>query len=377
MSNPTETNTSGVADFVAAMETIAPVALAQEWDNVGLLAGDPSADAHRVLCCIDLTPAVVDEAIEQRTDLVMAYHPPIFRPINKLHADSRNTDAAVYRCIRNGIAIYSTHTALDAADGGTNDVMATLCGIKKTEPLEYVDEPGGRSFKLVVFAQPSQVDAIADAMFAAGAGHIGDYSHCSYRSAGYGTFLGGSTTQPVVGQPGRVERIKETRLESIVPADALPAVLAAMIKANPYDEPAYDIYPLEAKPVRGIGRVGRLPRRCATSTLAQKLQRQTGAHNVQIVGDAGQTVDTAIIVVGAAGSLPFRRSLTSNDVVITGEIRHHDALSIQRSGCTAIALGHWASERPALRPLSSKLEVLLPEVKVSVSNADRDPFVAA
>ncbi len=376
MNHHTETKPSTVADFVAAMEKIAPVALAQDWDNVGLLAGDPCAEAQRVLCCIDLTPAVVDEAIAQQTDLIMAYHPPIFRPINKIRADSSNTDAAVYRCIRNGIAIYSTHTALDAADGGTNDIMAALCGIKKTEPLEYVDQPGGRSFKLVVFAQPSHVDAIADAMFAAGAGHIGDYSHCSYRSPGYGTFLGGPESRPVFGQPGRSERIKETRLESIVPADALPAVLAAMTKANPYDEPAYDIYPLQAKPVRGIGRVGHLPRRCATSTLAQKLQRQTGATSVQLVGNAKQTVDTAIIVVGAAGSLPFRRTLMTSDVIITGEIRHHDALSIHRAGCTAIALGHWASERPALRPLSLRLESLLREVTVSVSDDDCDPFAA-
>ena len=150
-------NTTTVADFCRVMDEIAPPALAQEWDNVGLLAGDPSAEANRVLLCIDLTPGVADEAIKKKADVVMAYHPPIFKPMATLRADSAGTDGIVFRCIANGIAIYSTHTALDAADGGTNDVIAALCGIEQTEPLEFVPTPGRRESKIVVFVPTGEV----------------------------------------------------------------------------------------------------------------------------------------------------------------------------------------------------------------------------
>ncbi len=377
-----------VADVCDAMEAIAPCGLAQEWDNVGLLVGDPSARVRRVLTCIDLTPDVVDEAIKKKTDFVMAYHPPIFKPVARLRADSHETDALVFRCIKHGIAIYSMHTALDAADGGTNDVIAELCGCRATEPLEYVDEPGvdqqagsASECKLVVFVPKEHVEAVADAMFEAGAGHIGDYSHCSYRLAGRGTFLGGASTKPAIGKRGRLEQIDEIRLETVVPTKRLPQVVSAMTGANPYDEPAFDIYPLKPKPTRGIGRVGELPKPTTLAQLAERLKRATQATCVQTVGtndpqagSASRNVSRVVIVAGAAGSLPFKIPLAPSDCIITGEIRHHDALTITRVGCTAITLGHWASERPVLAPFTARLRDLVPGIAIDISNADRDPF---
>jgi dinuclear metal center YbgI/SA1388 family protein len=354
------------------METIAPTGLAQSWDNVGLLAGDATATVGRVLACIDLTAAVVDEAIRKKSDLILAYHPPIFKPISSIRGDSSGTDAAVFRCIRNGIAVYAMHTALDAAEGGTNDVMASLCGIARTEPIEYVDQPRVDECKLVVFVPPDQVERVADAMFAAGAGHIGDYSRCSYRLAGQGTFFGDETTSPTVGQHGQMEYVDEIRLESVVPSKALPGVVTAMIKAHSYEEPAFDIYPLEARPVRGIGRIGYLPRPTTLTGLARKLKRATQAAGIQIVGPPDRKVERAVIVVGAAGTLPFRVPLSSTDVIITGEIRHHDALTIRRLDGTAIALGHWASERPVLPAVTKRLEEACPGIVTYVSSADRD-----
>ena len=366
-----------VADVCAAMETIAPTGLAQHWDNVGLLAGDPSARARRVLTCIDLTHGVVDEAIAAKADVVMAYHPPLFKPVASLRSDSDGTDALVFRCIRQGIALYSTHTALDAADGGTNDVIAEMCGGKATEPIEFVDEPGVDQRKLVVFVPKEHVESVASAMFEAGAGHIGDYSSCSYRLAGEGTFYGSASTKPTIGKRGHLEHIDEIRLETIVPAEQVPHVISAMIKANPYDEPAFDVYPLAAKPVRGIGRIAALSPSTILGRLAKRLKRSTGATCVQLVGPADRELNRVVIVVGAAGSLPFRLELAASDCIITGEIRHHDALSIERIGCTALALGHWASERPVLASLSRRLGELLPGIGVLVSDADRDPFQPA
>ena len=158
-----------VADLCAALEEIAPIALAQSWDNVGLIVGDRTARVRRVLLCIDLTPEVATEAIRRKADLVCAYHPPIFKPITRLTVPSHGTEDAVYRCIQRGIAIHSLHTALDAANGGTNDVIAEMVGIKETQPFQHVPEPGRESRKVVVFVPPAEVDRVAEAMFAAGA----------------------------------------------------------------------------------------------------------------------------------------------------------------------------------------------------------------
>ena len=363
-----------VAAVCAALEKIAPPGLAEDWDNVGLLAGDTTATVRRILLCIDLTPAVVDEAIREKVDFVLAYHPLIFKPISHLRVPGTGTNEVVFRCIRHGIAIYTVHTALDAAEGGTNDVLASLCGIKDTEPLEYVDEPGRSEVKLIVFVPPDSVEKVADAMFAAGAGHIGDYSRCSYRTSGQGTFFGGESTSPTIGERGRMEYVDEIRLESVVPQKALPAVVTAMIKAHPYEEPAFDIYPLQPKPVRGIGRCGKLPRPTNVGKLARKLKRLTNAPCVQIVGPPDRTIAHAVVCVGAAGSWPFKAPLTPQHVIVTGEIRHHDALTILRHHATAIALGHWSSERPVLPHLADRLTIALPKVNGIVSQNDRDPL---
>lgn len=363
-----------LSSLASAMDAIAPTALAQDWDNVGVLAGDMDSRISRVLLCIDLTHGVVDEAVKGKFNAVMAYHPPIFKPVKSITMPNVGTEAIIYRCIRAGIAIYSTHTALDAADGGTNDVLARLAGVNETQPLEYVDRPGGRELKLVTFVPEESLERVADALFAAGAGQIGDYSHCSYRLRGQGTFLGGDSTNPAVGSRGRLETVEEVRLEVVLPSRKLPDVVAALRASHPYEEPAFDLYPLQPKPVRGIGRIGKLPKPMVLSKLGQLLKKKSGAALVQIVGDLNCEIGRVIAVAGAAGSLPFKVSLKPDDCIITGEIRHHDALAIERRGCAAIALGHWASERPVLGPLAERLREKLPGLVVGLSKSDKDPF---
>lgn len=363
-----------VADFVSAMNTIAPLALAQDWDNVGLLAGDMRAVLTRVLLSIDLTSDVLAEAKEKRVELILAYHPPLFKPISALRLPSVDMSGLVFECIRSGIAVYSTHTALDAADGGTNDALARLCGAKHTEPLVTMDQPGESKIKLVVFVPHPQVDAVADAIFAAGAGRIGNYTHCSFRLDGEGTFFGTEETNPKVGQRGRLETVQEIRLESVAPARLLPEIIQALRRAHPYEEPAFDIYPIQSPPVRGIGRTATLPAAIELRKLAKSLERSTRAAMVAIVGEPTTRVTRAIVVAGAAGSLPFQIDLTPQDVIVTGEIRHHDALTIRRHGCSAIALGHWASERPVLAGLADRLKSMIPAAEFLVSEADADPF---
>ena len=360
----------------AALQKLAPLEFAQSWDNVGLLAGDTGARVRRILLCIDLGPDVLEEALAAKVQMIAAYHPPIFKPVSRLVWPAPASEAAVHRCIANGIAVYSMHTALDAADGGTNDCLAQLCGIQETLPLEHADV-GAAECKVVVFVPPGDTERVADAMFAAGAGRIGDYERCSFRIPGTGTFFGTESTAPVVGQPGRLEHAEEIRLEAVCPATCLPALVEAVVREHPYEEPAFDIYPLKSRPAQGIGRIGRLPRPVTLLSLARKLKRAAGAECTTLVGEPNRKVRRAVIVAGAAGSLPFRVSLDRHDVIITGEIRHHDALAIRRRDCSAIALSHWSSERPALNALAARLCALLPGVEAVISKRDREPFQRA
>lgn len=363
-----------VGAVTAAMDRIAPPELAQSWDNVGLLVGDRSAVCGRVLLCIDLTPAVLREAVASRCEMIVSYHPPLFKPVKRLLADSEGTESIVHQAIACGIAIYSPHTALDAAEGGVNDVLAGLCGLKDVGPFEYVSV-GRREYKVVTFVPLAQLEKVASAMFAAGAGRIGDYEQCSYRLRGEGTFFGTESTNPRVGRKGQLERVAETRIEMVCPDRCLPEVIAALRRSHPYEEPAFDIYPLTPEPEMGIGRAGNLPKGTTLGSLAKLLKRATKSQVIMTVGEPNTKLRRAAVCAGAAGRMPLEMPRASAcDVIVTGEIRHHDALSILRAGKTAIALGHWESERPVLAPLNKRLKQTLGAIDVRLSRKDAPPF---
>src|SRR5687768_10425589 len=240
-----------LSEFIDAMEGIAPTRHAEPWDNVGLLAGDPAQDVSKALLTIDYTPDVAAEAREQKCDLVIAYHPPIFDALKRVTAGS-----LVYDAIRRGVAIYSPHTALDVADGGTNDMLADALGLLDRQPLR-LSETKATQYKLVVFAPEDAADRVADAVFCAGAGRIGNYTSCSFRSPGTGTFYGEEGANPAVGQAQKLERVQEVRIETVLPIDRIAPCIRAMRNAHPYETPAFDLVQLAAPPEgKGQGRIG-------------------------------------------------------------------------------------------------------------------------
>ena len=363
------------AAVVESIDAIVQPSLAQDWDNVGLLAGDRRACCQGVLLCIDLTDPVLREGIRKQASLVAAYHPPIFRPISRLLPDSGGQEAVVFNAISGGVGVYSMHTALDAVAGGTNDVLADLCGLVAAEPFEAVPA-GPAKAKVVVFVPADRADRVADAAFGCGAGVIGDYRQCSFRSSGTGTFLGGEATQPAVGRRGRLERVEELRLEFIAPAAHVAEVLKAIRDVHPYEKPAIDVVALTPEPgLAGMGRAGRFGRSTTLRALAKRLIEATGAAGAQVVGRPGARLTTGAVCAGAAGRVLLDSPVARRcDVIVTGEISHHDALAYQRAGTAAIALGHWASERPVLPVVAAKLRRRHPGLPVHVSRADRDPF---
>jgi len=363
-----------VRDICRAMEEIAPLSPAAEWDNVGLLIGDPAAPVRKMILCIDLTEAVVAEVSRAAAQMVMAYHPVIFKPISRL---TPQACPSVFAAARKGLAVYSAHTALDVAAGGTNDVLAAALDLRDRRPLEPQADEG--QCKIVVFLPVEELPTVAAAAFGAGAGVIGDYRDCSFFSHGIGTFCGGEGTAPAVGQPGRHEAVEEVRLEMVASRRKVAAVCQAVRQAHSYEEPAIDVYPLLARPGGlGPGRVGRLGRPVRLATLIGRVKKALGVSKVLLAGATkarqGRLVDTVAVAAGSCGSL-WRAAVDDGaSVYLTGEMRHHDALAASAAGLDVICVGHSHSERLTLERLAGRLGRMLPKLKVVLSRADRDPF---
>ncbi|MFA5865016.1 MAG: Nif3-like dinuclear metal center hexameric protein [Phycisphaerae bacterium] len=347
--------------------------LAQGWDNVGLLVGDRGDKVRRMLVCIDLTAAVLAEAKSHRAELILVYHPPIFEPLKRICAEGQEI---IFQAIRSKIAIYAIHTALDVLSGGTSDVLADLVDMAERKPIEIVSSPGGKS-KLVVFVpyEAKALEKVSLAIFQAGGGQIGEYSCCSFLTAGHGTFKGSMKTHPAVGKAGQFESVEEMRMEVVVDNEKLPEVVRAMKAVHPYEEPAYDIYPLvnEAGENPGIGRIGQLPKTMDLKTIAAMIKKRTGLKFLQVADCGKKKLQRIAVGPGSCGKM-LEQLAGKIDLFITGEIRHHTALAACRDGISIICLGHGNSERLALKPLRKILMDKLPEVEVVISTRDSDPL---
>lgn len=361
-----------VAEFAAYLERFAPCATAADWDNVGLLLGNAADAVERVMTCLTITPDVVDEAVRERVSLIVSHHPILFRPVKKLTANTSD-GKIVLPLVRAGIAVYSPHTAFDNCPGGINDILCRRLGITDAKPIRT--RPAAGQCKLVVFVPDADLAKVSDAVFAAGAGTIGQYNECSFRLAGKGTFFGTDATNPVVGQKGRREDVDEWRLEVVVPERNLTSVVAAMRKAHSYEEVAFDVYPLRpGVSSNGEGRIGELAEPTKLEELVNRVKRELLPASVQVVGDLSRSVRKVALACGAAGEF-LSDSIRSNaDVFITGELRFHDALTAREANVAVIVPGHYATERPAVEELAAKLGKDWPQVTAWASRVERDPL---
>ncbi len=366
-----------IARITAEIEKLAPLKGAQDWDNVGLLLGNPQAQIKHVLVTIDTTKAVVAEAKELKADMILSYHPLIWDGLKNITTDGDN--AHIHQLICAGISVYSIHTAFDVAIGGVNDLLADMLGLVDPEPIgDYVESPAGAYYKFATFvpAVPARVaNKVATAIFNAGAGAIEHYSDCSFQSPGAGTFRPMKGSNPTIGKQGRLERVNEIKLESIVPADKIPAVIDAMRKSHPYETPAFDVfrhYDMENK--WGLGRIGRLASPTSLDKLVQTIKKTTGARAIGLVGPKRRTVKTAAVCAGSCGKIINTVIDAGADLYVTGELKHHLALAAQEANLTCICLSHTVSERFALKNLVKRLKKQLKDVKITLSRKDADPF---
>ncbi len=375
-----------IADLVAAVERIAPPELAEPWDNVGLLMGSRDARiAGPILLTIDLTEAVAEEAVRLKCGAVVAYHPPIFEALKRI-TDSTEAGRVAIRLLGAGIAVYSPHTALDAAPGGMTDWLAEgLLGPKdaggggdRRALRSYSDLPRTQELKIVTFVPVAKLDGVRNAMASAGAGIIGNYTVCSFDSAGHGTFLGGPGSKPAAGRAGTLETSPEHRLEMVCSRGALALVLETLRRFHPYEEPAIDVYELVARPSRSVGAGRRITLDHAASLdeLATRLKTHLGIDGVKIGPANDHPIERIGVCPGAGGSLVPLALETGCQLFVTGEMKHHEIRAAIADGLSVMLAGHTQTERPFLKLLAPRLSKELGGAKVRVSAEDREPWIA-
>ena len=356
-----------VREIIKAVEMLAPPSLAEEWDNCGLQVGDPGAEVGRILVALTPLPEVFEEAEASGADFLLFHHPLIFRPLKSLDTATYPGDLLA-RAIRNGRAVYAAHTSYDAAPGGVSVALAEA--LELTGPLEAISQRGGLR-KLVVFVPEECVDDVADALDDAGAGIIGDYRRCTFRTPGTGTFLPGDSSAPYVGDRGRLEKAPEVRLETVVPTHAVQRAVAAATEAHPYEEVALDIYPIAGHPEGcGYGRIGTLPQTITAEELREHVSESLG-FPARLVADPtpGRRIGRVAVLGGSGGSF-IPEVAGRADAYVTGDLDYHDALLAESLGLAAIDAGHAATELPSLEPLARRLSKLV-DVPVEVSSVRR------
>ncbi len=362
-----------IKDIAETIEKIAPLKLAQDWDNVGFLVGDSNRNVKKILLTIDITKAVAAEAKRLKTDLIISYHPVIWDGLKNI--TTNGPGSIVYELVRSDIAVFSIHTALDAAVGGVNDGLAEIIGIKDAKPIGDYVQGTSEDYKLVVFIPIKSVTRVSNAIFAAGAGGLGNYRCCSFSTEGTGTFLPLAGARPAIGKKGKLEKVEELRFETIVPAEKLAYVITAMKQAHPYEEPAFDVIKLYNQQHKfGLGRIGKLSKPTRMTEIIKRIKKETGAKAAGFVGNGKPLVKTAAVCAGSCSGIINSVIAQKADLYVTGELKHHYALAAQEANLSCICLGHSVSERFILKKLAKQLRKELKGTTIKLSAKDAEPF---
>lgn len=366
-------------DVVAALDRLYPPRTAESWDAVGLVCGDPDADVSRVIFAVDPVDAVVEEALDVGADLVVTHHPLFLRGVHGVAATTPK-GRLVHRLIADGIGLYTAHTNADVARAGVNDALAGVLGLLELRPL--VAGTGEAVDKLIFFVPEADADRVFDAVTAAGAGHIGAYDRCGWRTSGTGTFRPLAGANPTIGVVGDVEEVPEARVETIVPRRLRAQVIEAFEAAHPYEEPAFDVVELADLPTdTGLGRIGMLPAPMPLDRFTEHVARSLPATAVGVrsTGDPTAMVSSVAVCGGSGDGLFDVVRAAGVDAYVTADLRHHPASEAAAHGRPAlIDVPHWASEWPWLPVAAEALvEELSREgttVETHVSVVTTDPW---
>ena len=364
-----------IQDLVGLIHKLYAPELAEDWDNVGLQVGDPGRALDRVMVALDPGLEAVEAARDAGAQALVTHHPLLFKPVKRLTPDDA-VGKVLWAAVRDDVAIISAHTNLDCAVDGLNSWLAQKMGVEQAIPLQAV---AGDYLKLVVFVPVGHEDAVADALFSAGGGQIGAYDQCSFRSSGEGTFRPGPGTQPYIGTVGQREKAEEVRLETIIPKRKLLRVLEKMQKAHPYEEVAYDLLPLQNQvPGAGLGRIGRLAQQASLGEFAARVKDSLGCDHLRLIG-ADQMPVRKVALCGGSGAFLLQTAHRQGaDVLVTGDVKYHEARQAEELGIALIDAGHFATEQLMIEQVTQSLQAAARQLNWGVAfeayTGEEDPF---
>ncbi len=325
-------------EIIQRIDQLAPKWMAMDWDPIGLQVGSRNKRVKKIMVTLDVIEPVIDEAIREGVDFIFAHHPLLFKPLKKIDPDTSH-GRTIQKLIKHDITLYAAHTNLDVAVGGVNDLLAEVIGMTDTEVL--VDTMEDKLKKLVVFVPETHADTVRDALGNAGAGFIGNYSHCTFNTPGTGTFMPREGTDPFIGEQGKMEYVDEVKIETLYPMSIEKDVMTAMKKAHPYEEVAYDLLVLDNPgEMFGVGRIGKPKAETTVGELAQLLKEKFGLDGVRVVGDLDKKVKKIAVSGGEGNDFISKAMFKGADVYISGDIKYHYAHDAWMEGMAIIDPGH-------------------------------------
>ncbi|NMB35358.1 MAG: Nif3-like dinuclear metal center hexameric protein [Firmicutes bacterium] len=342
------------SELVSFVEEIAPLSWALPGDASGLQWGDLSRREPGILLALDFSLEVLAEATAKGISFIITHHPFLYRPLSCLDLRHKR-DALIAQALKEDITLYAAHTNLDVAPRGVNQALGELFGLDEMQLLYQTGHEGLE--KLVVFVPAGYEDEVRQALAEAGAGWIGNYSHCTFQHLGTGTFLPREGSSPFIGAENSLEKVREYRLETILYRRDRRQVIEALLAVHPYEEVAYDLYPLvNEKLGRGLGRIGRLTEKITLRELAARCDVLLQPDFINVIGDLEMCVEK-VAVLGGSGAeyIPYALQCGAQ-VYISGDIKYHEAQEAAREGLALIDAGHAATERPVLPVLARFLE---------------------
>jgi len=364
------------SDIFQLIEEWAPTHLAYEWDNVGLQIGTYNNPVTKVMITLDVLESVVDEAIANDVNLIIAHHPLLFKSIKQVNMDTPQ-GRVMQKLIKHDITVYAAHTNLDIANGGVNDMLCDVLGIQSEDIL--IPTETEKLYKIAVYVPLTHMEEVREALGNSGAGHIGNYSHCTFQAKGQGTFKPLEGTNPFIGSTDEMEFVDEVRMETIVQAEKLEQAIQAIVSAHPYEEPAYDIYPLKNEgQAYGIGRIGRIYQTMDVKTFCEQVKTALNIPHLRVTGDLTKRVKKVAVLGGSGEKYIHQAKRKGADVYITGDMTFHTAQDAWQMGLTVIDPGHYMEKvmKKATKTfLDKKLEQESVNVIVSASNTEPFQFV--
>ncbi|RIW31026.1 Nif3-like dinuclear metal center hexameric protein [Bacillus salacetis] len=362
-------------EIINLFETLAPKELAEDGDPIGLQIGRLNQKVDKVMVTLDVLEEVVDEAVDKGVKLIIAHHPPLFRPLKTLKTDTVQ-GRMIEKLIKNDISVYAAHTNLDVARGGVNDLLAEALELKETRLLLPTFKE--KLKKLAVFVPEEAADKVRKAMGDAGAGHIGNYSHCTFTSKGTGRFLPGEGTDPYIGEKGKLEAAAEVKVETIYPDKVEKKILKAMVESHPYEEAAYDILPLENDgETLGLGRIGKLSSPMSLKEFALYVKEKLNVSNVRVTGALTDSIQKVAVLGGDGNKFIHTAKFSGADAFVTGDLYYHTAHDAMMLGLNVVDAGHHIEKvmkEGVARWMAEKSREKGLDVEYLVSEVNTDPF---